>query len=303
MVYLSRYGWVRLETAGRATGTASTAVERNELMIEKYSLEDCYGLFVSLCLYLPVNCVLILVISSLVVSDSPFAARLGFVTLPFLMTFIYTFDRVSISEEDRINNPYRTALVEKYRREILALGAVSLLLFELSLVIPLAQYGAVGAAYVALGHLPIAILYAYDRVKSLPLPLDSITVGFTWSFAVVYVFAFIAPGSLSGAEGLTLLVGWFLIVFAGVEARNTEDIEGDREAGKITLAVLFGKTRATWLARGLKATGGAVLAVVAGNPLVLSLVAVHVLSLSLYRIHETECRKRHAPARQNTDYT
>lgn len=85
-------------------------------MVEKYSLRDGYELFVTLSLFLPVHCLPILVISSLYVAGQPFAAGLGFLTLCPLMAFIYVVDRWSVSEEDRINNPHRTALVERYSR-------------------------------------------------------------------------------------------------------------------------------------------------------------------------------------------
>jgi len=267
-------------------------------MAGKYSLREAYELFVTLSLFLPVNCVLILLASSLFVAGAPFAAGIGFLTLSPLMAFIYIADRWSISEEDRINDPHRTALVEKYRTELLGLAILSILLFEISLIVPALSRGLTGVGYVALGHVPIVVLSLYDRLKSLPIPADSTAVGFAWSFEIAYIFSVVAPQTATPVETVTLLVAWFLIVFAGVEARNIGDVEGDRKTGKVTLTVMLGQRAVRRLTVGLKATGVLLLSVLSASPLVFGFLVVHLSSLRFYRGLEQSCQSGSGQSRQ-----
>lgn len=177
----------------------------------------------------------------------------------------------------------------------MGLAVVSLAVFELSLLVSLSSRGVASLGVFALGHVPLVVLSLYDDVKALPLPLDSLAVAFAWSFEIAYVFAFVSPHPTTAKELTVLFVSWFLLVFAGVEARNTEDVEGDRKAGKVTLAVMLGQRRAKLLAVVLKAGGVALLSMAAGTVLVSVLVVLHLLSLRFFRTLEVDCRDRTRP--------
>jgi 1,4-dihydroxy-2-naphthoate octaprenyltransferase len=93
----------------------------------------------------------------------------------------------------------------------------------------------------------------YDQLKRVPSG-DSIAVGATWAyigvFAVVlstgYDFSFLVVASF---------VGWFLVVFAGVESRNIADASGDTDARKTTLAGHLGPRLARTLELLVKLAG------------------------------------------------
>ncbi|SNZ15014.1 4-hydroxybenzoate polyprenyltransferase [Natronoarchaeum philippinense] len=255
-------------------------------------LHDCYNLFVSCSLYLVVNSALILAISAIALGEPPTAAGVGFVTMGALTAFVYIVDRLLITDEDRINNPDRTALVEAYERELLGAAAAALLLFELSLFVAAPPVDAARLATVLLGHVPLAVLALYDEIKTVSVPLDSCAVAFAWAYQIVFIFGRIASYPLGRREGAVLFCCWFLIVFAGLEMRNAKDIEGDREAGKQTLACLVGKRSTKRLGITLKALGALVLAAVSGSLLVVALLLAHLASLQFYGTLETDFRSR-----------
>lgn len=256
----------------------------------KYTVSDIYDLVVSCSLYLNVNSVLILVISAVYLGGGYFAAGEGFVTATAVMTLIYVVDRLDVTEEDEINNPGRTALVRKYHAELVGLGVVTFLLFELSLFATVFSPDVTGVATVALAHVPLVVLALYDEIKTVPLPLDSLAVAFTWGYMLVFIYVFISPLSVSVADAAGLFSGWFLIVFAGLEARNAKDVEGDREAGKVTLASWFGCRRTKQAEVALKSLGTLVLVVLSGSPVVLALLACHLGSLWFFGTLETNFR-------------
>lgn len=262
----------------------------------KYQTGDLRRLFVSCSFYLVLNTVLILVISALFLSRRPFAAGVGFLTMGSITAFVYIGDRLHITEEDRINNPDRTALVEKYYTELVGTAAVSLLLFELSVFVPTVTTESAGAMTVLLAHVPVAVLAGYDRIKAVRIPLDSVSVAFAWAYQIVFVFAVLTPSTITRFEGIVLFGCWFLIVIAGLEMRNVKDIAGDREAGKLTFACLLGAQSTKRLCTVMKATGTIVLAGVSGSMSVLGLVVVHLLLLRFYGTLETDFRAQSSPS-------
>ncbi|MCU4742499.1 UbiA family prenyltransferase [Halobacteria archaeon AArc-m2/3/4] len=248
--------------------------------------QDLFGLFVSCSLYLVVNSVLILVISALFVGGKPFDAGVGILTLCSLTAFVYITDRLLVTDEDRINNPDRTALVEEYDTELLAVAVLLFVLFELSILTTAVTPDAFGLLTLALGHVPLAVLAVYDKIKTATIPLDSLAVAFAWAYQIVYIFVFIAATPLDVFDSVVLFGCWFLIVFAGLEMRNVGDIEGDREAGKVTFACVLGARVTKRLGIALKTIGALVLTSVSGSLLVFGLLLVHLLSLRFYRTLE-----------------
>lgn len=256
----------------------------------KYSASDLSDLFVSCSLYLNFNSVLILTISAVYLGGGYFAAREGIVTATALMTLIYVVDRLDVTEEDEINNPGRTALVRKYYTELVALAALTFGLFELSLIVTVFSPDLSGIGALALAHVPLAVLALYDEIKTVRLPLDSLAVAFTWGYMLVFIYVFVSPLSVGVTDGVGLFCGWFLIVFAGLEARNAKDVEGDREAGKVTLASQFGCRRTKQAEVALKSLGALILVALSTSFVVLCLLACHLGSLWFFATLETNFR-------------
>jgi len=258
----------------------------------EYPLRDCYNLFVSCSLYLVVNSALILAISGVALGADATGAGVGFLTMGSLTASVYIVDRLLVTDEDRINNPDRTALIEAYRPALLTAAAVSMFLFELSLFVAAPPIDAAGLSTVLLGHVPLAVLAVYDEIKTVSVPLDSLAVAFAWAYQIVFIFDRIASPAIAPVEGAVLFCCWFLIVFAGLEMRNAKDIEGDREAGKLTLACLVGERATRRLGVALKTLGALVLAAVSGSLVVAVLLFAHLTSLQFYGTLETDFRSR-----------
>lgn len=260
------------------------------MILASSQLRDLYNLFVSCSLYLVINTAIILSISAIVLGYEPFVAGIGFLTLGSLTAFVYITDRLRITDEDRINNPDRTALVERYETELQLTAAVSFVLFEGSLL--MAVSSTAGLVTVVLGHVPLVVLAVYDRIKSTTIPLDSLAVAFAWAYEIVFILVFLSPATVDPSTGGLLFGCWFLIVFAGLETRNIKDIEGDREADKPTFACLFGAELTRRLGVLLKMTGALVLTVISGSLAVITLLVIHLASLRFYGLLETEFRSQ-----------
>jgi 1,4-dihydroxy-2-naphthoate octaprenyltransferase len=89
----------------------------------------------------------------------------------------------------------------------------------------------------------------------------------------VFVFIFFGPVAVCGTTYVQArhvgTAAWLsgvimgLFICALLVANNLRDVPTDREAGKITLAVLIGDTRSRWLYAGFMATGLALVVVLA----------------------------------------
>lgn len=236
-------------------------------------------LFLKLNVWLCLTSVLMVVASALVVGIQPSTVGVGLLLPPLLFYFIYVEDRRSVDSEDRINEPYRTELIEQYRRgllgtELAALGAYELLVLRFVLTTDVAM------VFLLLAQLPLAVLAVYSRLKRYPT-FDSVAVGGTWAFVIVFTVMVSTGAPLSAELGLVFL-GWFLIVFAGAESRNLQDIDGDVATGKTTLAGYLGERRTKAMEGILKTAGVALFWHLAGT-VVAVVVVVYLLLLRLFR--------------------
>ncbi|MEA5408860.1 hypothetical protein VB773_15655 [Haloarculaceae archaeon H-GB2-1] len=107
-----------------------------------------------------------------------------------------------------------------------------------------------------LAHLPLVVLYFYANLKGNP-GLDSLAVAVAWAYLVVF-FVVVPTGIPISIEVVTVFLAWLLIVFAGVEARNVEDVQGDGRMGNETLAGWLGPTGTLALELALKLAGVAI---------------------------------------------
>ncbi|WP_396611886.1 UbiA family prenyltransferase [Haloferax sp. S1W] len=219
-------------------------------------------------------------ISAVALSIPLSAVGVGLLLPPLLFYFIYVEDRRSVSPEDEVNQPYRTELVRRHQRfllvtEVLALagytGLLSLLVFSRP---------SLGALHLVLGHLPLVVLAVYGHLKRHPT-FDSVAVGATWAFVVIFALV------VSTAHDITLdlggvFLGWFLIAFAGVESRNIQDIDGDSQSNKTTLAGYLGKQATIVLVAVGKSLGVVTFWVVAGR-VVAALAVGYLLVIRLFR--------------------
>ncbi len=241
-------------------------------------------LFLKLNVWLCLASALMVAITAMALSIPLEAVGLGLLLPPLLFYFIYVEERRSVSPEDELNHPRRTALVRRHRTALLATELVALVGYEALLAILVLSRPAGGVVPFALGQLPLVVLAAYGRLKRRPM-FDSLAVGATWAFVVVFSSVVAAsPGAIRDLGGVFL--AWFLVAFAGVESRNVPDAEGDTRADRTTLAGALGRRPATALIILLKSAGVAVFWVVSGT-----VVAASALGyLALLRLFRTLTR-------------
>lgn len=184
------------------------------------------------------------------------AIGIGLAIPPLLFYFIYVEDRRSVSPEDWVNQPTRTAVVEASSKGLLLTEIIGLLLYELILIYYFFTRPQAPVWILLFGQVPFVVLVLYDRFKQVP-SADSLAVAGTWTFIGMFAVV-VSTGHGFSVDVQTASLGWFLIVFAGVESRNIQDVNGDTDSEKPSLAALLGVKRAKGLEVGLKLAGVAV---------------------------------------------
>lgn len=217
------------------------------------NFDELTHLFFLLNLWLCLTSIVMVVASSVALSVSLASIGVGLVLPPLLFYFIYVEDRRSLSPEDRINQPYRTLLVQRYRKPLLLTEIGALGGYEGLLLYLVQSRPGVGATFFLLGQLPIAVLAAYSYLKRYPT-FDSIAVGSTWAFVIVFT-VLVSTGYSVSIELVLVFIAWFVIGFAGVESRNVHDIDGDVVTGRSTLSAYLGADKTRIMEWTLKTAG------------------------------------------------
>jgi 4-hydroxybenzoate polyprenyltransferase len=242
---------------------------------------EAVGLFLQLNVWLAVASIVMVAVTAYTLDVPPTELGVGILLPLFLVYFVYVRERRQVPDEDRINHPYRTQLIEKYDVALHATEVVALVAYELILFSAVSIRTGEGIALLLLAHLPVAVLYFYPRLKGTP-GMDSLAVGVAWSYLVVFSVLVVAGRPVSSAAVGTA-VGWFLVVFAGAESRNLEDVRGDEETDNHTLAARLGPTGTKALVWTLK-FGGLCLFWYLGGSRVALLVVVYLLILRSSRV-------------------
>ncbi|WP_302083924.1 UbiA family prenyltransferase [Salinibaculum rarum] len=243
------------------------------------------GLFLKLNIWLVLQSMLLVTASTLALGVPLSDVGLALLLPPLLFYFIYVEDRRDVSPEDRINNPERVALVKSNHRFLLLTEISALVSYEAILTwfiyidsgAPLAEF-----SLFILGQAPFVILLFYEQLKEYFPAVDSVAVATTWAFAVLYPVFLTTPKSFT-TQSVALFFAWFLIVFAGVESRNIQDLEGDKEADRSTLAAKIGASQTRFLEIGLKFGGIALISFLTPTLFAVVLVVVHLGLLHAFR--------------------
>ncbi|ELK55965.1 hypothetical protein D320_01753 [Haloferax sp. BAB-2207] len=241
---------------------------------------DMRFLFFQLNIWLCLLSAAMVAITGVALGVAPLSVGGGLLLAPLLFYFIYVEDRRGVTAEDEVNQPYRTKLVRRYQTELLVTELLALLGYELVVCLLVFRTGTANVSDLLFAQIPLVVLGSYGWLKRYPT-LDSIGVGFTWAFVAVFSVVAATPQPYS-LDGVTVFAGWFLITAAGVESRNIQDITGDSQANKTTLAGYLGPNAASLLVRLLKAGGVVVFWVVAGA-FAAGLVLCYLLVLSVFR--------------------
>jgi 1,4-dihydroxy-2-naphthoate octaprenyltransferase len=237
-------------------------------------------LFLKLNIWLSFTSTLMVVATAMVLSIPLSTVGIGLALPALLFYFIYAEDRRSPSPEDRINQPYRTQMVEKYQTQLLVTEIAAIGAYELIVIFLIQSTPSVGVIYFGLAQLPLVVLVVYDQLKQYPT-FDSLAVGGTWSFVIVFSATISTAHPISPELVITSLA-WLIIVFAGVESRNIQDIEGDTETRKTTLAGYLGKQNTRYMNVSLK-TLGVLIFWALSDPLTAGIVITYLLLLQAFR--------------------
>lgn len=216
-------------------------------------LREGSRLFFQLNVWLALASVLMVIATAMTLDASVMSVGAGLVLPAALVYFVYIRERRQLPAEDRINHPGRTRLVERYEVPLAVTEWAALVAFEAILLTSLPVLEPMGLVLYGLAHLPIGALYYYPTLKGTP-GLDSLAVAAAWAYLIVFTVVAFAGLAVSPAVGAVFL-GWTLIVFAGVESRNLQDVRGDGELGKETLALRLGSRGTKSLEWGLKGAG------------------------------------------------
>ena len=217
------------------------------------NFRDIVDLFVLLHFWLCSASVLMVIASAMVLQVELRTIGLGVLLPALLMCVVYVEDRRSPDPADRINQPRRTALVDRYQRALFLTVIVAMGGYQVLLIHLVHATAEIGPIYLLLGQFPFVVLVGYQHLKGYP-GLDSLVVGCTWAYAIVFTVVVATGISLSSRLVLVFLV-WVLLVAAGAESRNIRDRTGDRMSGHTTLAIWFGASTIYLLEAVLKTIG------------------------------------------------
>ncbi|MFW6385075.1 MAG: UbiA family prenyltransferase [Halodesulfurarchaeum sp.] len=241
---------------------------------------DLRFLFLKLNIWLCLTALLMVVATAVALSIPLSSIGYGLVLPSLLFFFIYTEERRNVSPEDWINHPRRTRQVRRYRKPLLVAELMALALYEGLLLVEIVDSTGLGLEWFVYGQLPLAVLMAYGTLKKRPM-FDSIAVGCTWASAIVFS-VLVSTGQPMSASAVIVFAAWFIIVFAGVESRNAQDVDGDTATDKTTLAGYLGTRKTSIVEAVLKAVGVLVFWWVSG-PLAASIVVVYIVALRAFR--------------------
>jgi len=167
-------------------------------------------------------------------------------TSSFLVTLsAYSFNKITDTAEDRLNNPDRLALINKNKRFWVQISFTSL---TLSLLI-----GALKNLLtipILLTPFIIALFYSFKFSPSLPrlkevFCVKSIVVATNW--ALVATLLPITVGSFNLSTMFFIFSFIFITIFVNTVLFDVKDIEGDRAAGIRTIPIVLGIERTKWL--------------------------------------------------------
>ena len=244
------------------------------------TLQPVSYLFYTLNIWLCGTAVLMVVAAAVAVSIPLRSVGSGLLLAPLLFYVIYVEDRRTPSAEDWINDPDRTRIVHEYRTELRRTEWLALAGYQLLLVGQLLGHPGRAVGYWLLGQLPFVVLAGYGSLKRYPT-FDSIAVGATWAFMIVFSLV-VSTGQPVTTPVLLVFGGWFVITVAGVESRNANDLDGDSAVDKTTLAGYLGTTATRRMELLFKALGVCLFWYV-GDIWAAGIVLVYLLLLRVFR--------------------
>ncbi|WP_302083644.1 hypothetical protein [Salinibaculum rarum] len=204
---------------------------------------------------------------------------------PLVFLFMYIEDRREITPDDHINHPIRTQLIEQHTttlRFISTIAIVGYLLLTTTLAICAHGISPTTLVYILLAQTPIIFTAVYDSLKHSVPGVDTVAVAGTWVITTTYPIGLTATIPLS-PHLFSIGLGWFCIIAAGVESRNINDIEGDAETDRETIAARLGATTTARLVVAGKALGVILIGIPAPTLLAPALATLHIGLLRLFR--------------------
>jgi len=194
-------------------------------------------------LYLAFGAAVVAYTTAIILGQSP---TFEILLIPFAGSFfIYTLNRYTDMNEDRVNVPVRVQFFDRYGKIFLGISAI---LYCTSLVVAFMK-GFVVFVF-AVFPLAIGLLYSFLGLKKLIFG-KNLSVGLAWGFTVLLTGAFYNHFSSS----LLLLFAFFTIeFFVNTVIFDIKDIKGDQLNGIITFPIALGMKRTQYVCYSLNAT-------------------------------------------------
>ena len=130
--------------------------------------------------------------------------------------------------------------------------AINYILFFCAVLLCLIAFLSPAPAYILLPFIIllslIALFYTWPPVKLSHRGLGEVTVGFTHSLAIILCGYIFQGGNITDSLPILISTPLFFSIVPAIIMSGMPDYEADKAAGKVTLVVLLGKTKATLVA-------------------------------------------------------
>ena len=158
--------------------------------------------------------------------------------------FIYTLNRFTDREEDRVNVPRRAAFIDRYGSVLLPL---SIVLYGGGIILAYAQN--MMAVVFTLLPVILSVIYSVGRAKRILLG-KNIIAGLGWGQIPLMVGAYT---SSFGTSAVALSVYFTVLWTVNTVVFDIKDIEGDRKEGISTIPSKFGLEFTRWSTQAVNA--------------------------------------------------
>ncbi len=188
-------------------------------------------------LYVAVGAALVAYVTNYAIHRSALTWEILF--LPFANSFfIYTLNRFTDKNEDRINDPMRVHFFARYGTWFLAASAT---MYGVAFVIALTK--GIIIPILLIVPLCVGLLYSFLGLKKIVI-VKNLSVGIAWGTTALLV------GAFHNRFGFSV---WSLFVFFTIECfiasviSDVKDIQGDRLHGISTLPIILGLQRTKYV--------------------------------------------------------
>jgi 4-hydroxybenzoate polyprenyltransferase len=155
--------------------------------------------------------------------------------IAFCVTFfLYSLNRYTDMEEDRINYPGRVKFIKSSGKPVFYFSAA---LYAFSLYLALTN--SIASFMIALAPFILVFSYSVIRLKKL-LVLKNLIVAFGWAMVAFLALSYTHPATYFEPLSMSVFMFFFIRVLIDTVAFDAQDVEGDKVSRVRTIANTFG---------------------------------------------------------------